>query len=65
MTPRNCYIPDATFDRLLADLSGAFMVAATTTGTDLNDVLLEALANAGVMPEYARADEGEGLALAA
>lgn len=50
------FIPDQAFDRLLADLTGAFMVAATSTGTDLHDKLIEALACADLLPESCRAD---------
>lgn len=50
------FIPDTTFERLLADLSGAFMAAATSNQLDLHDALVLALAEADVMPECCRAD---------
>lgn len=61
------FISTETYHQLLADLSGAFMAAATSTGVDLHDKLAEALACAGVLPETCRDDfEGqEGLARAA
>lgn len=53
------FLPEATYDRLLNDLAGAFMVAATSTGTDLRDELAKALAVADVLPGCCR--EGDGL----
>jgi len=50
------FIPDTTYSRLLDDLTGAFMTAATTTGTDLRDKLAEALAGADLLPEACRGD---------
>jgi hypothetical protein len=55
------YILDATFDRLLNDLAGAFMRAATSTQVDLHDALVLALADADLLPEVCR---GDGLATA-
>jgi len=57
------FIADTTYARLLDDLAGAFMTAATRTGTDLSDTLAEALACADLLPEVCRGDfEGEGRA---
>lgn len=54
------FIPDITYCRLLDDLAGAFMVAATNTGADLRDTLAEVLAGANLLPEVCRGDfEGE------
>lgn len=50
------FLSAEAYHRLLADLSGAFMAAATSTGADLNDKLAEALARAGVLPETCRGD---------
>ncbi len=50
------FIPDQTFERLLADITGAFMAAATSTGIDLHDKLIEAFACAEVLPESCRVD---------
>ena len=50
------FLTDEAFDRLLADLTGAFMAAATSTNTDLNDKLIEALACADLLPESCRPD---------
>jgi len=50
------FLTDEAFDRLLADLNGVFMAAATTTGADLNDKLIEALACADLLPESCRPD---------
>ncbi|MCB5409164.1 hypothetical protein [Pseudogemmobacter faecipullorum] len=50
------FISTEIYNRLLVDLSGAFMAAATSTGADLNDKLAEALACAGVLPEACRGD---------
>lgn len=50
------FIPDTTYARLLDDLTGAFMAAATNTGTDLRDKLAEALAEADLLPEVCRGD---------
>lgn len=58
----NHYLTEETYSALLADLSDAFMAAATTTGADLRDKLVEALAVAGVMPECCR-ENCEGVEL--
>lgn len=50
------FLSDETYSRLLADLTGAFMAAATSTGTDLRDKLAEALACADILPEVCRGD---------
>lgn len=56
------FIPDTTYYRLLDDLAGAFMAAATSTGADLRDSLAEALAGANLLPEVCRGDfDGEGV----
>lgn len=57
----NHRLPRPAYDALLADLTGAFMRAATSTFTDLHDALAEALAVAGIMPEGC-GEEGEGQA---
>ncbi|GHC17398.1 hypothetical protein GCM10007291_15210 [Gemmobacter nanjingensis] len=59
------FIPDTAYDRLLSDLAGAFMAAATSTGTDLRDKLAEVLAAADVLPEACRGNFAEGVAVAA
>ncbi|WP_439559892.1 hypothetical protein [Roseinatronobacter sp.] len=50
------FIPDTTYTRLLDDLAGAFMAAASSTHTDLRDKLAEALGAADVLPEVCRGD---------
>ncbi|WP_156317431.1 hypothetical protein [Cypionkella psychrotolerans] len=50
------FIADNEYAKLVADLAEAYMRAATTTGTDLHDVLVEVLADADIMPERCRAD---------
>ena len=50
------FLAEETYNRLLADLTGAFMAAATSTNTDLNDKLIEALACADLLPESCRPD---------
>jgi hypothetical protein len=53
------FIPDAAYDRLLADLRAAALT------TDWRSALAEALADADLMPEVCRGDfEGEGRAAA-
>lgn len=47
------YLPDSAYADLIADLSVAFMAAATGMG-DLHGKLAEALAIAGVLPEACR-----------
>ena len=56
------YLPDSAYADLIADLSVAFMAAATGMG-DLQGKLAEALAVAGVLPEACR--EGVEVATAA
>lgn len=53
------FIPDTAYARLLDDLTGAFMAAATSTTTDLRDTLATALAGADLLPEACRGDFGE------
>lgn len=53
----NHYLPGPAYDALVADLTGAFMRAATSAFTDLHDALTEALAVAGIMPEECRGEE--------
>lgn len=59
------FLSDDTYERLLDDLTGAFMDAATSTGADLRDKLAEALAGADVLPEGCRSDFEDGGAQAA
>lgn len=58
------FLPDATFDGLIADLSGTFITAAASTSTDLRDELVKALAAADVLPEVC-AENYEGVMLRA
>ncbi|WP_156929403.1 MULTISPECIES: hypothetical protein [unclassified Paracoccus (in: a-proteobacteria)] len=53
---QNTYLPDAAYEDLIVELGAAFMIAAVTTGCDLRDKLVEALAMAGIMPECCRED---------
>lgn len=53
------FIPDATYARLLDDLAGAFMAAATSPTLDLRDTLATALAAADLLPEVCRGDFGD------
>lgn len=50
------FIPDATYSRLLDDLTGAFMAATTSPTLDLRDTLATALAGADLLPEVCRGD---------
>lgn len=49
------YLQDDTFNALIDRLQGAFMIAATNTGTYLDRELLAALADFDAMPESADA----------
>lgn len=51
----NVYLANDAHDALMDRLAGAIVIAATTPRT-LRDVIAEALADAGVMPEGCRAD---------
>lgn len=53
------YLPATTYNELLSGLAAAFIEAANSTNYTLRDLLAEALANAGVMPECCREDEAE------
>lgn len=59
------YLPATTYDELLSDLAAAFTGAANSTSYTLRDLLAEALANAGVMPECCRENEAEMVLFAA
>lgn len=50
------FIPDTTYARLLDNLAGAFITAATNSHTDLRGKLAEALADADLLPEVCRRD---------
>ncbi|MGA0539040.1 hypothetical protein [Neotabrizicola sp. VNH66] len=60
------FLTDTAYDRLLSDLAGAFVTAATNTGTDLHDELVKALMAANVLPSVCCENYGpEGLRVAA
>ena len=51
------FLQDDAYNALLDRLQGAFMAAATNSGTDLRDQLVEALADADVMPASCALDQ--------
>ncbi|MBL4917442.1 hypothetical protein [Szabonella alba] len=56
------FLSDDAYSRLLDDLAGAFIAAASAPGVVLRDKLAEVLAGADVLPEGCRGDfEGEGV----
>lgn len=58
----NVYIPDHDHQNLVEALMQGFIRAATSHLTDMRDETVNALAEAGVMPERARGDfEGDNL----
>lgn len=60
------FLNQNAYDCLLADLAGAFVTAATSTGTDLHDELVKALMAANVLPSVCCENYGpEGLRVVA
>lgn len=50
------FLNDDTYNRLMHDLSGAIIKAATSAQLDLHDALVLALADADILPEVCRCD---------
>ena len=60
------FLNQNAYDRLLTNLAGAFVNAATSTGTDLREELTKALMAANVLPAICAENYGpEGLRVVA
>jgi hypothetical protein len=60
-THMNFYMPQDTYNDLIADLAQSFTAAANSTGTDLSDQLKIALGMSGIMPETCRDEREESV----